>query len=127
MALRVNADFENADVRLDGTVPKGAALKIRCEIVNRSAETWLTVDGWAVGYHLFDEPTGTLVVDGERTPLDLAPAQRGAFSFEMNLPPEPDDPELLATLDGGIDDPDGVGLPRARARDERDEGWDLDA
>jgi hypothetical protein len=38
-----------------------------------------------------------------------------------------DDPELLATLDGGIDDPDGVGRPRGRARDERDEGWDLDA
>jgi hypothetical protein len=38
-----------------------------------------------------------------------------------------DDPELLATLDGGIDDPDGVGRPRARAGDERDEGWDLDA
>jgi hypothetical protein len=38
-----------------------------------------------------------------------------------------DDPELLATLDGGIDDPDGVGPPGGRTRDERDEGWDLDA
>jgi hypothetical protein len=36
-----------------------------------------------------------------------------------------DDPESLATLDGGIDDPDGVGRPPAR-RDEED-GWDLDA
>jgi lipopolysaccharide transport system permease protein len=84
MALRVNADFEKSDVRLESAV-----LKIRCEIVNRSAETWLTSDGWAVGYHLFDEPTGTLVVDGERTPLDLAPARSGAFSFQINLPPEP--------------------------------------
>lgn len=84
MALRVNADFENTDVRLEGAV-----LKIRCEIVNRSAEAWLATDGWAVGYHLFDEPTGTLVVDGERTPLDLPQAQRGAFSFAISLPPEP--------------------------------------
>jgi hypothetical protein len=39
-----------------------------------------------------------------------------------------DDPELLATLDGGIDDPDGVS-PRDRAHrpDPEEEGWDLDA
>ena len=84
MALRVNADFENADVHLES-----ALLKIRCEIVNRSAETWLATDGWAVGYHLFDEPTGTLVVDGERTPLDLAPAQRRVFSLKLACPPSP--------------------------------------
>jgi hypothetical protein len=40
-----------------------------------------------------------------------------------------DDPEDLVTLDGGIDDPDGIGEPSARdrARAEDDEGWDLDA
>jgi len=39
-----------------------------------------------------------------------------------------DDPEEMATLDGGIDDPDGVGPPRRRgARSEDEEGWDLDA
>jgi hypothetical protein len=40
-----------------------------------------------------------------------------------------DDPEDLATLDGGIDDPDGIGQPstRDRARAADDEGWDLDA
>jgi hypothetical protein len=37
-----------------------------------------------------------------------------------------DDPERLAVLDGGIDDPDGVGSPEQRARPD-DEGWDLDA
>jgi hypothetical protein len=37
-----------------------------------------------------------------------------------------DDPELLATLDGGIDDPDGVGKPRRAGTDDED-GWDLDA
>jgi hypothetical protein len=40
-----------------------------------------------------------------------------------------DDPEDLVTLDGGIDDPDGIGEPssRDRARSADDEGWDLDA
>jgi hypothetical protein len=39
-----------------------------------------------------------------------------------------DDPEAFATLDGGIDDPDGVGGPAgALGRREDDEGWDLDA
>jgi hypothetical protein len=39
-----------------------------------------------------------------------------------------DDPELLATLDGGIDDPDGVGPSRrGHTRVSDDEGWDLDA
>jgi hypothetical protein len=39
-----------------------------------------------------------------------------------------DDPEGLVTLEGGMDDPDGLGEPssRARSRREDDEGWDLD-
>ena len=39
-----------------------------------------------------------------------------------------DDPEQLATLDGGMDDPDGVGGPTgSSAAAGEDEGWDLDA
>jgi hypothetical protein len=38
-----------------------------------------------------------------------------------------DNPETMATLDGGIDDPDGGGSVRRRkSRDGRDEGWNLD-
>ena len=42
---------------------------------------------------------------------------------------ELDDPEASAILDGGIDDPDGVGGPtdRERARADDEEGWNLDA
>jgi hypothetical protein len=42
---------------------------------------------------------------------------------------ELDDPEQLAVLDGGIDDPDGVGGDEAgtHASSLDDEGWDLDA
>jgi len=39
-----------------------------------------------------------------------------------------DDPEDLATLDGGMDDPDGIAGRVARpSTDEEAEGWDLDA
>jgi hypothetical protein len=41
---------------------------------------------------------------------------------------ELDDPETMATLDGGIDDPDGTGAPAGRrVADDREDGWDLDA
>jgi lipopolysaccharide transport system permease protein len=64
-------------------------LEVQCEIVNQSGESWLPEDGWAVGYHLFDEPTGTLVVDGRRWPLALAPSESRTLSMEIALPPEP--------------------------------------
>jgi hypothetical protein len=40
-----------------------------------------------------------------------------------------DDPEALVILDGGIDDPDGLGepAPRTLARLAGTDGWDLDA
>jgi hypothetical protein len=40
---------------------------------------------------------------------------------------ELDDPESMATLDGGIDDPDGVGAPSGRGTPAHEEGWILDA
>lgn len=80
----MSAGFGNPDVRLAGKV-----LLVGFEIANRTSESWRSEDGWAAGYHLFDEPTGTLVVDGVRTPLDLAPAQGRAMALEIALPPEP--------------------------------------
>jgi hypothetical protein len=40
-----------------------------------------------------------------------------------------DDPEELATLDGGMDDPDGIGRPVRDGNSSLDseDGWDLDA
>jgi hypothetical protein len=41
---------------------------------------------------------------------------------------ELDDPEQLASLDGGMDDPDGIGAAGSSgALSAEDEGWDLDA
>jgi hypothetical protein len=36
-----------------------------------------------------------------------------------------DDPELLVTLEGGMDDPDGIDLPRPAGDRDGDKGWDL--
>src|SRR5580658_619251 len=68
--------------------PQTNALRVRCEIVNRSSESWREEAGWAVGYQLFDEPTSTLVVDGERKPLRLAPSESREIEMEIALPPE---------------------------------------
>jgi hypothetical protein len=38
-----------------------------------------------------------------------------------------DDPEELVTLDGGIDDPDGLGEPTGRSQRQGEGGWNLDA
>ena len=35
-------------------------------------EAWRPEEGWAASYHLFDEPTGTLVVEGARTAARMA-------------------------------------------------------
>jgi len=56
-----------------------STLVVTGKLTNRTAETWLPEDGWAAGYHLFDDPTATLVVDGERLPLHLAPGASRDF------------------------------------------------
>jgi lipopolysaccharide transport system permease protein len=75
--------FRNVEVRREG-----ATVAIRGCIVNQSGAVWSAGEGWAAGYHLFDDPTGTLVVDGERTPLDLVPEAAQPFEMRIALPPE---------------------------------------
>lgn len=80
----MSVDFRKAEVRLT----EGVA-EIRCEVSNRGPEAWRAQEGWAAGYHLFDEPTGTLVVDGDRIPLDLERGQSRELHLRIALPPEP--------------------------------------
>ena len=55
-------------------VPKAALdarsgrLRIEVDVRNQSGETWRASEGFAIGYQLFDAETGTLLVDGARTP-----------------------------------------------------------
>ncbi len=94
-----------------------------------------------------DEPQGTETFEQGDDAIDEASQLDPDFIEELQQDPaldpnlqadeleleeagaEFDDPEDLVTLDGGIDDPDGLGGPtgRAAARAADSGGWDLDA
>lgn len=87
-----------------------------------------------------DEPLGTEAFEQGDEALDDDPTLLEAVEQDPSLDPtlavdeleleeagaELDDPEKLVTLDGGIDDPDGVPGP-AGSRAAGEGGWDLDA
>jgi lipopolysaccharide transport system permease protein len=83
----MNAAYLDPRVKLD---PATRALRVEFEIRNDSTETWKAAEGFAVGYHLFDPETGTLIVDGARvSPVrDIASGERERFCFDLELPPE---------------------------------------
>jgi hypothetical protein len=91
-----------------------------------------------------DEPLETETYESWDEALDeddeldpTAPGSEGERSLDRQLVVddaevkeagvELDDPERLAVLDGGIDDPDGVGTTSGSKRALDDDGWDLDA
>jgi lipopolysaccharide transport system permease protein len=83
----VTARLANAQVRADG----GRSITARFEVQNLSPGAWRAAEGFAVGYHIFDPATGTLVVDGPRTELqaDIAPGEMRQFELHLDLPSEP--------------------------------------
>src|SRR5580704_13218893 len=89
----MSAGWRGVEIRLDGSV-----LHVRCEVVNQNGESWGAEAGWAAGYHLFDEPSGTLVVDGDRTPLDVEPGSAQPLSIEIALPPEPGEYNIYVSV-----------------------------
>jgi lipopolysaccharide transport system permease protein len=68
----------------------GARVTAEFAIRNRSGGAWRSSEGFAIGYHLFDAETGTLIVDGARVhaPRDLAPGDSAQISIGFELPPE---------------------------------------
>ncbi len=94
-----------------------------------------------------DEPSGTEAFEQGDEAFDNADQLDPAFLEDVELDPsldptlmtddreleeagvELDDPESLATLTGGLDDPDGLGDPSPQTVSRRSdlEGWDLDA
>jgi len=90
----MNAEFRNLSVDLTGR-----SLTIRGEIVNRANAAWKFAEGWNTGYHLFDAPTGTLVIDGERRPLDVAAGGNATFETQIvQLPPEPGEYSIYVSV-----------------------------
>ncbi len=94
-----------------------------------------------------DEPLGTEAFEQGDEALDEDSRIDSSFTEEVGGDPsldhalqvdereleeigaEFDDPEDIVTLEGGMDDPDGLGEPteRARVRRQDPDGWDLDA
>ena len=66
---------------------------------NESREAWRASEGFAVGYHLFDVETGTLVVDGARVrpDHDIAPGESMSVVMNFELPPEDGDYRVLVS------------------------------
>jgi hypothetical protein len=83
-----------------------------------------TYEPWDEALDEQDElaPDGTGNPEGERS-LDRQLTVDDAELDELGA--RLDDPEQLALLDGGIDDPDGGGAEARRGRQD-DGGWDLD-
>ena len=79
----------SAGFQIEQVSIENGLLLIAGSIRNETGEAWLPEDGWAAGYHLFDDPTGTLVVDGERMPLHVEPGASRAFAMKVATPPEP--------------------------------------
>jgi hypothetical protein len=94
-----------------------------------------------------DEPPGTEAFEQGDEALDegarIDPDLLEAIENDPSLDPmlqvdereleeagaEFDDSEMMVTLEGGIDDPDGLGRPSSshRSPHEVEDGWDLDA
>lgn len=70
---------------------EGLRARVRFAIRNESAQTWPAGEGFAIGFHLFDSETGTLIVDGPRAPLRgaVAPGETAEWELEFEFPPEP--------------------------------------
>jgi lipopolysaccharide transport system permease protein len=84
----MNAAFLDPQVKLSLAYTR--TVHVEFEIRNDSPDTWRPGEGFAVGYHLFDPETGTLIVDGPRIfpQRDLAPGERGKLQFDVELPRE---------------------------------------
>jgi lipopolysaccharide transport system permease protein len=62
---------------------------VRLRVENTTADFWKAEDGYAAGYQVFDPETGTLVSEGARIPLSLAPGQAAEIEVRVEFPPEP--------------------------------------
>jgi lipopolysaccharide transport system permease protein len=83
----MSAAFPNPRVTLDAASRVAHA---EIEVRNESSETWRAADGFAVGYHLFDAESGTLIVDGPRVlpAREVKPGEALHATFKIEVPPE---------------------------------------
>ena len=83
----MSAAYLRPDVWID---PETGAARAEFAIRNDSSETWSVSEGFAIGYQLFDAETGTLIVDGARTPFerDVKPGETAPVQLSFEAPRE---------------------------------------
>jgi lipopolysaccharide transport system permease protein len=82
----MNAAYLDPRAKLDQAT---GLVRLSFEVRNESPETWRGDAGFALGYHLFDADTGTLIVDGARVPTpDVQPGQSARVAMDIAVPPE---------------------------------------
>ena len=83
----MNAEYPWHSVRLDRD---SGVLRAEIEVRNASGAVWRAADGFAIGVHLFDDGTGTLVVDGERIhpAHDIPPGESARVVVSVAAPRE---------------------------------------
>jgi homopolymeric O-antigen transport system permease protein len=83
----MSAGYLEARVKLDEATRIAHA---EFDLRNDSSETWRVAEGFAIGYHLFDVETGTLIVDGARVAPtgDVAPGETARIRLDFELPGE---------------------------------------
>jgi homopolymeric O-antigen transport system permease protein len=85
----MSAAYLNPQLKVE---PAARRVHARFEIRNNSQETWNQAEGFAIGYHLFDADTGTLIVDGPRVHFgDLKPGESAQVGMEIEVPSEDGD------------------------------------
>jgi lipopolysaccharide transport system permease protein len=87
------ASYLKPEISLDADRKVHAEFELR----NDTSETWRPAEGFAVGYHLFDAETGTLIVDGARVhpDRDVPPGGSTRLHFDIVVPAEDGRYQLL--------------------------------
>ena len=77
----IGSTHANSKIELDRIELNGAVVTAEVQIRNQSGSAWRSSEGFALGYHLFDADSGTLLVDGARvhSERDLEPGDSAHF------------------------------------------------
>ena len=81
----MNAAYSNECVQTSGR-----AVDVEFDVRNDTPEPWRAAEGFGVGHHLFDNDSGTLIVDGARIhpDRDIAPGGSLHVALDFELPAE---------------------------------------
>lgn len=82
----MNARYSGVKMATEGRV-----VRVSFDLRNESYEAWRAEEGYAVGCHIFDAESGTLIVDGPRAalPHDILPGEAAYLEVSFEIPAEP--------------------------------------